>query len=360
MAKIAMICAFPPPVSGQSLAAELLKDGLAKAGIPFFELNLAEPIESKGLLSRVWQLAIVEGKLAVLCVKHRDLIVYLQLGHGKNALIRDLFFLLTAKTFGKPCYAHVHGSGFRKVFDSLPSPVRFIEKKLIRQLNAAIVLSESLRKMFDELLENERVFAVDNGIDEGFVRLTDEPFVARHGEVLNVLFLSNFLTAKGFSVLLRTAALAEKNHCPLHFTFVGAKIPGQDVDIDDFIHDYELENVTVSDVVMGKAKHEMYRNADVFILPSVYEGQPLCILEAMFESLPVVTSKVGGIPEIFSDETGVRYVDPKSPEQILDVLCQLEGNRELLAEMGKANRELALNRFTAKRHVARMLEIMGF
>ena len=111
---------------------------------------------------------------------------------------------------------------------------------------------------------------------------------------------------------------------------------------------------------MGKAKHEMYRNADVFILPSVYEGQPLCILEAMFESLPVVTSKVGGIPEIFSDETGVRYVDPKSPEQILDVLCQLEGNRELLAEMGKANRELALNRFTAKRHVARMLEIMGF
>ena len=294
--------------------------------------------------------------MIVLCLKKRDLVVYLQLGHGKTALIRDLFFMMTAMGFRKPCVAHVHGSGFRNALEQLPFPVRVIEKKLVRHLKAAVVLSESLRDMFKGLLPDERIFAVDNGIDQEFVDLTSERTFET--DQFRILFLSNFLTAKGFSVLLRTAVMAKNAGKSWQFIFVGAKIPNQDVELDAFVRDYNLDNVQVHEVVEGVEKHLAYQNADVFVLPSEYEGQPLCLLEAMFESLPVITTRVGGIPEIFSDDTGVRYVEPRSPEQLFEALDKLAENSELRMTMGIANRKLALTRFTAQKHIESMIDIL--
>lgn len=359
MPKIALIAAFPPPITGQSLAADLLRNGLKKEGIPYFELDLSEPIHGEPVFERIWQLIGLECRLAVLCIRHRDLVVYLQLGHGKSALLRDLVFMATAHLFRRPCVAHVHGSGFRTAFEQLPKAVRAVEKHMICRLKAAVVLSKSLRCMFDSLLDEDRIWDVDNGIADDFVDLTmDSPERTVHSP-MNVLFLSNFLTAKGFSVLLRAAVMAREAGKNIHFTFIGAKIAGQDVDIDEFVRDYKLDNVSVCDVVKGMEKHLAYQKADVFILPSVYEGQPLSILEAMFEALPVITTKVGGIPEIFSDETGVCYVSPESPEEIFKVLCELDNAPGRLLEMGKSNRRLAMERFTAAEHIRKMVNILG-
>ncbi|MBQ9816974.1 MAG: glycosyltransferase family 4 protein [Proteobacteria bacterium] len=356
MPHIAFIASFPPPVCGQSLAADLLRTGLRKAGIEFRELDLAEPIQGYSAFKRICQLACLEGRLIALCIRDRDLVVYLQLGHGKSALIRDLFFMMTAMGFRKPCVAHVHGSGFRNALEQLPLPVRALEKKLIRHLKAAVVLSESLREMFKGLVDDEHIFAVDNGIDQSFVDLTSERTF--EADQFRVLFLSNFLTAKGFSVLLKTAVMAKKAGKSWQFIFVGAKIPGQDVELDAFIQDYELDNVKVHGVVEGEEKHIAYQNADIFVLPSEYEGQPLCLLEAMFESLPVITTRVGGIPEIFSDDTGVRYVEPRSTEQLFEALEDIAQNPELRMKMGNANRKLALARFTAQKHIESMIDIL--
>ena len=110
--------------------------------------------------------------------------------------------------------------------------------------------------------------------------------------------------------------------------------------------------------MLGREKHDAYSEADVFVLPSEYEGQPLCILEAMFESLPVITTRVGGIPEIFSDETGVRYINPNDPTGLYQQIETIFSDSELLKAMGAANRKLALSRFTAEKHIARMKDIL--
>ena len=359
MIPIAMISAFPPPVSGQSLAAKLLYDGLSPDEFDVFKLDLAESVGGDPFLKRLYQLAGIEVKLISLCIREPELLVYLQLGHGKMALLRDLIYLATASAFHKPCVAHVHGSGFRKALDALPKPIRALDKKLLKKLGAAIVLSDSLKSMFSQIVDEARIFAVDNGIDPEFVSLTDQaPERTVKEGPLNILFLSNFLTAKGFSTLLRTAVMAQEKHKNYHFTFAGAKIPNQDVDIDEYIKDYQLQNVTVFDVIQGQDKHQAYQNADIFVLPSDYEGQPLCILEAMFESLPVVTTRVGGIPEIFStDESCVCYVEPGNPEQLFEAFEQLEDDPDRRLAMGKIARQIAKSRFTPEKHIEVMSSI---
>ena len=351
-----MIAAFPPPIGGQSLAAKLLYDGLSPDEFDVFKLDLAESIGGDPFFKRLYQLAGVEIKLMSLCMREPDLIVYLQLGHGKVSLVRDLVYMATAAVFKKACVAHVHGSGFRKALEALPAPIRALDKKVLKKLRAAIVLSDSLKQMFDQIVAENRIFAIDNGIDPDFVSMTDAaPKRVCHDQEMNILFLSNFLTLKGFSTLLRTAVLAQNRDRKWHFSFVGARIDNQDVDIDAFIQDYQLRNVSVHDVVQGEEKHKMYQNADVFVLPSSYEGQPLCILEAMFESLPVVTTRVGGIPDIFAtDESCVVYVDPNDPEQLFHAFERLENQPELRLTMGEHARQVALNRFSPAKHIEAM------
>lgn len=353
MIPVAMIAAFPPPVGGQSLAAKLLYDGLSPDEFDVFKLDLAESIGGDPFLKRFYQLAGIEIKLISLCMREPELIVYLQLGHGKVSIIRDLVYIATASAFKKSCVAHVHGSGFRAALDALPAPIRELDKIVLKKLKAAVVLSDSLKKMFDHIVDEERIFAIDNGIDPEFVAMTDNaPVRTCHENQFHILFLSNFLTLKGFSTLLRTAVLAQNREKCWHFTFIGEKIENQDVDIDGFISDYQLNNVTVRSVVQGKDKHDAYQSADVFVLPSIYEGQPLCILEAMFESLPVVTTKVGGIPEIFAtDETCVEYVEPNNPEQLFHVFDRLEKQPELRLSMGQHARQIAQSRFLPQKHI---------
>ena len=356
---IVMVSAFPPPVTGQSLAAKLLRDGLESSGFRVISLDFGKTIGDQSVWKRICQLAGIEWRLLKSCIREHDCIIYLQLGHGRLAIIRDIFLMATSWLTRHPSIGHVHGSGFRNAYDSLSLPLRVIVKFLIEKLDAAIVLSESLKEMFDGLIQRSRVFVVDNGIDPNFVSMTNECIVRKPRSTgMNILFLSNFLTAKGFSTLLKTAVLAQERRCDWHFHFVGARIPNQDVDIDTFVREHHLQNVTIDDVLEGESKHEAYRDADVFVLPSVYEGQPLCILEAMFESLPVVTTRIGGIPEIFSsDESCVIYVEPENPEALYDAFNRLSASPELCRSMGERGRHIAQTRFTAERHIAQMIQI---
>mgnify|MGYP002681332098 CR=1 FL=1 len=202
MTHAALIAAFPPPVAGQSLAAKLLKDGLDANGFDTIPIDLAEPVGGSPVPRRLLHLAAAEVCLLRACLRHPDLIVYLQLGHGKRALLRDMVFMATAAAARRPCIAHVHGSGMRSALDGLPAPIRHAEIALIRRLRAAVVLGNSLRDMFSGILPDDRVVVVDNGIDPDFVRCAQSAVRRHENTPMRVLFLSNFLSIKGYGLSL--------------------------------------------------------------------------------------------------------------------------------------------------------------
>ena len=98
----------------------------------------------------------------------------------------------------------------------------------------------------------------------------------------------------------------------------------------------------------GPALREVYRSADVFVLPSHHEGLPLALIEAMAAGLPVVATRVGGIPDVVADAQSALLVEPRSAGAIADAVSRLAldaGLRSRFAAGGwRIARELTLER----------------
>jgi glycosyltransferase involved in cell wall biosynthesis len=104
---------------------------------------------------------------------------------------------------------------------------------------------------------------------------------------------------------------------------------------------------------------DLLRSCDVFVLPSLYEGFPLSVLEAMAAGKPVIATAVGGTPEAVSDgETGF-LVPPGDPSALAAAIRAVLSDPVLARRLGSAGRERACRTFSAAemvRHVVRLYE----
>lgn len=91
--------------------------------------------------------------------------------------------------------------------------------------------------------------------------------------------------------------------------------------------------------------HAYLRALDVFALPSLWESLPISIMEAMACGVPVVATRVAGVPEAVQDGLTGRLVAPGSPERLADVLADVMADRDRLAGQGAAARARYEERF---------------
>jgi glycosyltransferase involved in cell wall biosynthesis len=87
------------------------------------------------------------------------------------------------------------------------------------------------------------------------------------------------------------------------------------------------------------------RSLDVFILPSFAEGTPNSVIEAMAHGLPVIASRVGGLPDLISDESGI-LVAPGDVAALAEAMRLLASNGSLRESMGRAARQRYVNLFS--------------
>jgi glycosyltransferase involved in cell wall biosynthesis len=87
------------------------------------------------------------------------------------------------------------------------------------------------------------------------------------------------------------------------------------------------------------------RHADAFVLPSVNENMPLAMLEAMMCGLPCVASRVGGIPEALSADSGL-LVAPGDKDALVGAMSRLVDEPGLAARLGARAARVARERFT--------------
>ena len=127
-------------------------------------------------------------------------------------------------------------------------------------------------------------------------------------------------------------------------------------DLEQLIRQRRLEDKVFLPGFMDDAKK--YLGAfDIFMFPSLKEGLPYALLEAGFASLPIITTKVGGIPDIIGDEKSEFIVEPKRSDELERVLLELIENKRVRDSLSKKNRENIIAKFTFEKMLAKTIKI---
>jgi glycosyltransferase involved in cell wall biosynthesis len=352
-----LVFSFPPKwLAGTEIAAGNLAEQLARRGhevhiLTSHDEGLPEFNQERGFavhripFPRIGIIGIMVFWLKILLVirKNRPDIVHAQdLRMGYPAW-------LIKKTFKIPYIIWGRGEDVNNP-DLL---LRLTTRVLLRNAGAILALTEAMRmKMWEST--SRTVEVIPNGIE---ITMADNhaPDHVRNEAGYNIIFIGRLIPVKGIPFLLEAMTKVLKRIPEAGLTIVG---DGEERD--------RLKQLTLSLGIeksvrfIGTVPHEKIQaclqRAEVFVLPSISEGFPNVIAEAMSAGLPVVASRAGGIPDIIVNNENGYLVETGDTDALADriiLLLQDESLRKTIAE----NNRLRVKEFTWGRVIDKLERI---
>jgi len=155
---------------------------------------------------------------------------------------------------------------------------------------------------------------------------------------------------KGQEFIIEVARQLADTHPQLHFVLVGG---GDDEQMLKRLA-AGLTNITFTGFVDNVGDY--LAAFDIFVLPSRREGIGSILFDAMEQGLPVVATRVGGVPEIVHDGENGILIDSERPDQLKEAILHLAQRPELRTAMGERGRRVA-ERYTASRMAQKYFEL---
>jgi glycosyltransferase involved in cell wall biosynthesis len=260
--------------------------------------------------------------------------------HGYKA---DLYGYVAARRTGKPivatCHNWVGGTAALGIYNHL-------DRIALKRFQGLAAVSDSVaQRLLDSGVSGKRIRTIANGIDVGlFERARPLPVFDFDGNKV-VGMVARLDLQKGFEYLLRAARELCAGFPALKVVIVGEGPDRQA--IESMVQRFGLK----SNVIIAGQHSDMpgiYAAMDIFVLPSLNEGLPMTILEAMAASRPVIATRVGAIPKVIKDgETGL-LVDPGDANGLRDALARFLTDSDLCRRIGSAGHDWVSRNYTSE------------
>lgn len=223
----------------------------------------------------------------------------------------------------------------------------------VRRASFVAVISEYARSQLMKLVGPEhwgRLEIVHCGVDPALFAMVDRSGRTGPMRVLNV---GRLVPDKGQGVLLEAISLLESRGVEVTATLVG--------DGPDRAALESAASTSVSFVgSVGQDRiRDLYAEADAFCLPSFAEGVPVVLMEAMATGLPVVSTRIAGIPELVEDGLSGLLVAPGRADVVADALERLAADPGRRPAMGAAGRERVLEGYDVADGVERLIDLFA-
>lgn len=232
--------------------------------------------------------------------------------------VRTLGWILAAKAAGVPCLVGAERSSGGRPKDWISRPLDG------RLLHGYIANSEIGARNLQRLgIDRSRIAVVYNGVDPC---TRPAPEVDLGGDGPRIVCVANIVPNKGQALLVRAVSRLRPEHPGIRAVLVGT-----DRTAGRFERTARADGVADCLVMAGFVPDVRghLAAADVFALPSrLREGTPTSILEAMLAGVPVVASRIGGVPELVEDGRTGLLVDPGDPEALSERIGWLLKHRD--------------------------------
>lgn len=214
---------------------------------------------------------------------------------------------------------------------------------------------EFIRRNFPFLAK--KVHPIINFVDVN--RFSPSAFKVNN-ETLRIVTVARYTQQKNVLTYLKAVRIIKESGLKVHFDWYGDKRHNVEyyAEIENEFNKQELSDYLTLHEPKANIEDE-YRKADVFCLPSLFEGYPNVIAEAMACGLPVICSNVYENPYIVEEGINGFLFNPEDPDDIARTIKQVVAlSQEERQKMGRRNRELCLKRNTEERFLSSYIELI--
>ncbi len=288
-------------------------------------------------------------------LKLRDEIDLIHISYMRAHWLQWLPYPIMRKISGVPYIVTIHGGGMHKW------KPEFAHKFLFKNAASIIAISQRIKKEYEKRTGRNIKFIPPlipfRKCEENRERLRDKYGFGLTDTI--ILSLGSIKKIKGSDVLLTAFIKLEKEYIEkykLKLLFVGdgdiKKELAEKTKKEDFEkHVKFLGNIPYEDV------SAVFRMADIYIIPSLFEGTPISMLEAMFNGIPIIGSDVNGINNIIEHGKNGLLFEVSNRDDLKDKIVYLIKNKNIAEEIANNAKKDYMNNYNFETVVKQYIEL---
>lgn len=254
-----------------------------------------------------------------------------------QAITNGLCAFAFQKIFKKPYVVWCRGSDVY-----LPWSFKKVTSKLVLNDAATIIaLTENMKQQIQRIV-NKKVIVISNAIDLEKTKQIEKKELRKRLRMKDdekiIIFVGRLHEVKGISYLIEAMNIVVKKNQKTRLLLIGT---GKSRSyLQSLVEQLNLEEyISFIGTVPNDKVLEYMAASNVLVLPSLSEGFPVVLLEAMASGLPIVATRVGGLQEIIKDGTNGFLVEPKKPKELAEKISMILGDNELRERISRNNKE---------------------
>jgi glycosyltransferase involved in cell wall biosynthesis len=282
--------------------------------------------------------------------------VILNTSFGKTGFWRDYLFIRIIRLFRIKHIVFFRGIDYTVLDFICEKRFNFFRNTFL-QADSIIVLSDELKQRLIQLGYKRSIYIETTVVDSQILKGVSNRTITKRLSSTNfkILFLSRIEKSKGIYELLEAFQMIHKKYpqTSLHICGEGKELNAIKRQIS------MTESVCFRGFVENENKILEYTDAQLFILPSYHEGLPNTVVEAMAFGLPVITTPVGGITDVFTDGVNGILLKEHNPATIYSAMEQYILDLNLRISTGLLNFNYAKEKFYKEIVVERLTRIIS-
>jgi glycosyltransferase involved in cell wall biosynthesis len=292
-------------------------------------------------------------KLVWHLITMRPDVVHINPSLTMKSVLRDGLFLLVMRIMGKrEVFMFMHGWEENLSARIAANPFwRALFRFIYGWPRMTVVLASRFRDQMIAMGFRAEKVVVDSAMFDGamFAKLVRRPHQSQR-----LVFVSRLVPGKGVWELLDAFVLLKQRYPDLSLYFVG---DGSEREaLVSAVAQQKIQDVTICGYVSTEEKAQILLDSDLFVFPTSYdEGCPASLLEAMAAGLPCVTTRVGGIPDVFIDKENGVLLEEVSPHAIAAAVAGLLDDPARMAAISETNRNVGWHKYEAHSVSARIV-----
>lgn len=245
-------------------------------------------------------------------------------------------------------------------FNSLKLKAFHFVDKILRKKVFKLILpvSKDIKIQLDEYLDNTKSMVLLNAIDvkkassDSSVCLREKYSIPKSNFLY--LFIGRLVPVKGVELILEAMKKVSQDSNDSNLLIVG---DGPELEyLKDLSKKLNIDERVIFAGFLSNPK-EALKAADAFLMSSIHEGIPVALLEAMLFKKPVISTNVGGIPEVAKDKESAILLDDRNSVSYSTAMLKLKNNKSHALKMGETGCQIILDKFSIEAQKTKLIAL---